>query len=104
MSNIREVKDGLTEQGTDEAWRYTIDTLPVNGTATGTPTLAVWDEKDWSVVTSTVVSGSCSLSGTIITTGIIQALRKDHIYFCRVTWSVGGSQTRSRYFRLIGKL
>ena len=102
-ANTREVKEGLIVQGVDEAWRYTLDTAPVSGTATGTPTLAVSDENGWSDVTSAVVSGVCTLNGTMITTGIIQTLHVDVTYRCLLTWSVGGSQTRSRYFRLRGE-
>jgi len=102
--NVREVKEGLISQGIDEAWRYTIDTAPVSGTATGTPTLVAWDEKDWSVVTSTITTGSLSLSGTTITTSIVQNLRLNATYRIRVTWSVGSGQTRSRFFRVRGEL
>lgn len=104
MSNIREVKEGLIEQGITEAWAYSFDTAPVSGTATGTPTLIVYDEKDGSDVTSTVVSGACSLASTTITTGIISALRVNRTYKCVVRWSVGSSQFRSRFFRLRGEL
>jgi len=102
-NNIREVKEGLISQGITEAWKYSFDTSPVSGTATGTPTLVVWDEKDWSDVTATVVSGACSLATTTITTGVISGLRLDRTYRCVVRWDVGGSQYRSRYFRLIGE-
>jgi len=103
MTSIREVQGGLIHQGADEAWRYAIDTAPYSGVATGTPTLVVYDEKDLSVVTATVVSGACSLAGTIVTTGIIQLLAIDHTYFCLVNWSVGGSQSRSCFFRIRGE-
>lgn len=103
-NNIREVKEGLISQGTTEAWKYSFDTAPVSGTATGTPTLVVYDEKDWSDVTATVASGACTLVGTTITTGVISALRKDRTYRCVVRWDVGSSQYRARYFRLIGEL
>jgi hypothetical protein len=93
----------MIAQGVDEAWRYTLDTTPVSGTATGTPTLTVYDESNWSDVTGTVVSGTCSLFGATITTGIISLLRRDATYFCLLNWSVGSSQTRSRFFRLRGE-
>ena len=103
-NNIREVREGLISQGTTEAWKYSFDTSPVSGTATGTPTLVVYDEKDWSDATSTVVSGSCTLVSTTITTGTISALRNGRTYRCVVRWDVSGGQYRSRYFRLIGEL
>lgn len=102
--NSREVKEGLIIQGADEAWRYSLDTSPVNGTATGTPTLTVYDENGYQNVTSTVVSGACTLVGTTITTGIIRYLLPDHTYKCIVQWSVSGGLVRSRYFRLRGEL
>jgi dihydrodipicolinate synthase/N-acetylneuraminate lyase len=100
--NNREVLEGLIEQGISEAWRYTIDTTPVAGTATGTPTLTVYDEKDQRDVTSDLVTGSCTLSAGVITTGIISALQLNRTYQCLVRWDVGASQFRSRYFRLRG--
>lgn len=103
-NNTREVKEGLISQGTTEAWKYSFDTAPVSGTAAGTPTLTVYDEKDGSDVTATVVSGTCTLIGTTITTGIISALRLARTYKCVVRWDVGGGQFRSRYFRIIGEL
>lgn len=104
MSSLREVLEGLVFQGVDEAWRYQIDTSPVSGTATGVPTMTVWDEADGSDVTASVVTDACSLNGTTITTAILYNLRRDHTYKCRITWSVGSGQTRSRYFRVRGEL
>lgn len=103
MSSIREVTEGLQVQGIDETWAYTLDTAPVSGTATGTPTLTVWDEKDWSDVTATVTSGSCSLNGTVITTAKLANLRLNQIVRVRVAWTISGGQTRSCYFRLQGE-
>lgn len=103
-SNIREVKEGLILQGIDEAWRYSFDTSPIAGTASGTPTAVAWDEKDNVNVSATVLSGTCSLSSTTITTSIVQSLRLARTYKIVVTWSVGASQTRSRYFRVQGEL
>lgn len=96
----REVLQGRLVLGATDAWRYTIETSTVSGTAQGTPTLTVYDVTNGAStdVTATVVSGACILNGTVITTGVIRNMTVGHEYKCVVVWFVGSSEYRSCYF------
>jgi hypothetical protein len=100
IGSNREVIEGLQVQGATVVRVYTIDVSNVAGTPSGTPTLTVYDEKDGENVTATVASGSCSLSGSIITTPTISSLRPDRTYYCVVLWSIGGGKFEDVFFRV----
>lgn len=96
----REVIQGLQPQGSNVARTYSVDVSNVAGTPTGTPTFKVYDEKTGEDVTSTVVTGASSLSGSTITTGRIGGLTPNRTYYCLLYWSIGSSKVEDGYFRV----
>jgi hypothetical protein len=103
---MRQVKEGIIAQGTTEAWQYQLDTAPVAGTATGTPTLTIYEDtaNSTDVTAALTTTPNCTLAGTVITTPVISGVGNGKQYRCVIRWSVGGGQFRSRYFILRGEL
>ena len=100
MASVREVTEGLQEQGIDEDIVYTIDVTNVGDTPSS-PVLVVKDEDDYfKDVTSTVVTaGSASVSSNIITLPSINSLTISRTYRCEVAFTLAGNDLE-HYFRI----
>lgn len=97
----REVVEGRLRQGSGEKIAYQLTTTPWGGTPTS-PALAVDDLTTGETVTSSVVSGSTTAAGDIITTGRIQTLTAGHLYRAEVTFISGGN-TFVAYFEILAE-
>ena len=93
MAVIREVKEGIQPQGVDEKIAYKITTTPW----ASSPTSIVVKAYDITVdgtrtdVTATVLSGSASVTGDVITLPLLQALTYGKTYRVEVQFTVTGN-------------
>lgn len=93
MAVIREVKEGIQRQGVDEKIAYKITTTPW----AASPTSVVVKAYDITVdgvrtdATSTVLSGSASVNGDVITLPLLQALTYGKTYRVEVQFTVAGN-------------
>lgn len=91
MGSSLEVKEGgLHRQGTDEEAIYTVTTTKW-GSSPSSPTVVVYDESDWSDVTSSVGAPTASASGDIITLTALTSLTKGHTYRIEVKFTTGSN-------------
>jgi len=100
MSSVREIKESLREQGTEEEITYTLTVPTTWGTPTGTPTVAVYsyDGAAYTDVTSTVVpAGSASIASQVITLPEIKLLTVDTLYRVEVKFSTSEGDVKEAY-------
>ena len=100
----REVLEQDITQGVDEEVAYNLTTTPWGSSPTGV-VITVWDitHNNRDNVTSTVTSGSPSVTGDIITLPVILDLEEDHVYRVEVKFTAGG-QVLEPYFFIYGQL
>jgi hypothetical protein len=100
MANFsREVVQGRQYQGDAEKIAYQVDVTNW-GASPSSPSVGVLDESQNNLdVTTSVTSGSPSVSGNIITLPVIQSLVIGHLYRVEVTFIIGGS-TEECYFEI----
>lgn len=101
----RRFKEGTWVQGQDEILAYTVLTTPWGGTPAGV-TVKIYDvtnQGQYDDVSASCLSGSSSASGDTITTALVQALVKDHVYRLEVKWTNSGN-TLEAYGIIKGEL
>ena len=103
MPNRREVTSGRQPQGASEIQPWTVTTTAWGSTPTS-PSVVAYDITDGSrlLVSGSVLSGSPSVSGDIITTPCILSLSPGHLYRFDVGFQTGG-KTLWAYFVLEGE-
>ena len=94
--SIREVAEGVQTQGADEKITYTITTTNW-ASSPGSVSQVVKDE-DGTDVTSSVTSGSTSVSGDVITLKAISSLTAGTRYRCEVQFTAGSGAPYECYF------
>ncbi len=94
--SIREVNQGLQTQGEDEKITYTIDTS--NWASSPASESMVVKNAAGTDVTSTVTTGSTSVSGDVITLKPISGLTADTRYKVEVKFTAGGGAPFECYF------
>lgn len=86
-----EVAEGRKTQGPDEQIAYTVTTTNV-GSSPSSVAVTAWDlTDDNKVVTGTVLNGSASVSGDVITTPTVQSLTAGRLYRIEVKFTSGGN-------------
>ncbi|HAM40556.1 MAG TPA: hypothetical protein DCP69_04275 [Candidatus Omnitrophica bacterium] len=92
MAVDRQVKEGRQRQGVDEEVYWKIDTTPWGGTPTST-SAAAYDVTGGirTLVTTTVLSGSTSVSGDDITLPKLSALTEGHVYRVEVKMTISSN-------------
>jgi len=95
----REVIEGTQLQGEDERIAYTINTAPWGGTPSGVAVVAKDKSANYAVVTGTVLSGSASVNGDVITCPVLGSLVRGHSYRIEVFF-VSGGQILEPYFNV----
>ena len=92
MAVSRQVKEGRQKQGTDEAIYYKLTTTPWGSTPTSTAA-ATYDITGGgrTDVTSTVMSGSTSVTDDIITLPKLSTLTAGHLYRVEVKFTVSSN-------------
>ncbi len=87
MATSREVQQGTQLQGVDEKIAYTITTTPWGSSPTNVSVVVKDASNNNTDVTSSVTSGSTTVSGDIITLLFIQMLTTLHIYRVEVKFT-----------------
>ena len=98
----RRVKESDLRQGEDEQIAYTVTTTPWGSSPTNVAVVAKDMTDNNAVVTSTVLSGSASVSGDVITTPKVQNLVAGHKYRIEVKFTASGNVLEC-YFELLGE-
>ena len=94
MSAIREVKEGKQYQGVDEYIAYNITTTPWGSTPTSVAVKAFLMGNPGTKgtdVTATVLTGSASVTGDIITLPALSALTLGRVYRVEVKFTCSGN-------------
>lgn len=94
----REVAEGIQTQGADEEITYTIDTTNWGVTAPTSPSMVVKAVSTGADVTSSVTSGSMSISGSVITLKPISNLSVGEGYRVEVQFTGGGYTPGEPFF------
>ena len=91
MAVVREVKESPLKQGVDEQIAYQLTTTPW-GSTPATITVAAYDVSDngRTLVTSTILSGTASATGDVITLPTVKSLTADKRYRIEVKFTAGG--------------
>ena len=98
----REVINGIQYQGIDESVFYTVDTAPWGGSPSALGH-EITDEEDYTAsLKSTMMTGTPSAVGDIITCPALSLVEEDKIYRIYVKFTIGGSAL-SGYFRVKGE-
>jgi len=95
---------GRVKQGIDETIYYTVTTTNWGSSPSGVEVVAydVTDDTSWSDVSDTVLSGSASASGDIITLPALSSLTDEHRYRIEVQFTAGGN-TLEAYFLVVAE-
>ena len=89
----REIVEGKLYQGVDEQIIYSLTTTPW-GSSPASVSVKAYDASDgYADVTATVLSGSVSVAGDIITLPKVKSLTLGHLYRIEVQFTVTGSAT-----------
>ena len=100
MANLREVTEGVQYQGVDEKVVYNVTSTPW-GTEPSAPT-AVLKDPDGDDVSATMLSGSASASGDVITTPQVLNLIAGELYRLEIIFTTGG-QILECYFEIMAE-
>ena len=88
-----EVAEGKLYQGADEQIVYSLTTTNWGSSPTSVSVKAYDVSNDYADVTATVLSGSASVSGDVITLPKVGSLTRGHVYRIEVQFTVAGSAT-----------
>ena len=86
----RQTKERDIVQGIEEEVVYTLTTTPWGSTPIGVSVKA-YDMSDYSDVSATVLSGSPSVSGDVITLPILESLTAGGMYRIEIQFTAGGN-------------
>lgn len=92
MAVSREVRESPVEQGADEQIAYRLTTTPW-GSSPGSVAVAAYDitENARTDVSSTVLSGSASVNGDVITLPVLKSLTAEHVYRVEIKFTCSGN-------------
>lgn len=76
----RRVKQSPMEQGSNESIVYEFDFTDVASGTPSSPAVTLYDDFG-NTITSTCVTGSPSVSGAIVSTGVVASLKPDYRYW-----------------------
>lgn len=100
MASIRAAIGSPRRQGVDERLAYTLTTTPFAASPTSASVLVKDISNAYTDVSASVLSGSPSIAGDVITTPLIQSLTAGHSYRVEVKFETSGSVTYEPYFEL----
>ena len=90
MANLREISEGLQCQGVNEEIVYGITSTPWGSSPTSIT--AVLRDPDFEDVSASMLSGSPSASGDVITTPKVLNLIAGELYRLEINFSSGGQK------------
>lgn len=96
--DAREVSEGKRYQGVDEQIVYTLTTTQWGSSPTSVTVAAFDVTNNEATVTSTVLSGSASVSGDVITLPTLKSLTLGHVYRIEVQFTSGGSVFEAYFY------
>lgn len=100
MALSRQVNEGTQAQGESESLKYRITTTPW-GTSPTAVAIVVKDTTDGNAdVSSTVLSGSTTTNGDVITLKALGSLTKNHLYRVEVQFTTSDGNTWECYFNV----
>lgn len=99
--SYRKIKESPWGQAEGEKIAYEIDVLPFGTAAPTSPSVTIFDPKGVDQSAS-LLAGSASVNGSIITTPFVQGLRKDQKYRLVIAWA-DGDALLSCYGEIIGE-
>lgn len=101
MSVTREVKEGRQKQGIREAIAHTVDTTPWGGTPSSV-TVKAWDITAGArtEVTSTVLTGTAVVVGSVITLPKLGSLTLGKLYRVECDFTIAGNAEGFYYEKL----
>ena len=85
------VSESPLEQGQDEEITYALTTTPWGSTPSAVSITAYDASASFGDVSSTVLSGSPSISGDVITFPVFKSLTMKHNYRVEIKFTVGGN-------------
>ena len=94
----RQVNEGTQVQGESESLRYAITTTPWGTTPTNVAVVAKDVTAGDTDVSSTVLSGSTTIAGDVITLKALGNLTKNHLYRVEVQFTTAYGNTWECYF------
>jgi len=89
----REIVEGKLYQGVDEQIIYSLTTTPWGSSPSSVSVKAYDATNDYADVTATVLSGSASATGDVITLPKVGGLTLGHLYRIEVQFTVTGAGT-----------
>lgn len=90
---------GRVKQGVDEQIYYTVTTTNW-GSSPASVTVTAYDVTDntsWTDVSDTILSGSASVSGDVITLPVVKSLTDAHRYRIEVQFTAGGNTLEAHF-------
>ncbi len=87
----RTVREGVQAQGIDEQTIYTVTTTPWGSTPTSVTVVAKDESAANQDVSSTVLSGTASVNGDVITLPVLKSLTQGHQYRIEVKFTCSGN-------------
>ncbi len=94
MADARECKESPLIQGKNEQIIYTLTTTPWGSSPTSV-SVVVKDTEDDSNVSATVLIGSATVAGDVITLPTLKNLTLNHNYRIRVKFTINGQVTEA---------
>ena len=93
MAVARAVVESPLNQGEDEQIAYTLTTTPWGASPSSVAVTAEQKQgaRNWTDVTSTVLSGSASVASDVITTPIVKSLTEGNTYRILIKFTSGGN-------------
>lgn len=91
-TTVREIKEGIQEQGTEEIIVYTL-TVPTTWGVPASPSAKIYSYLDstYTDTSSTNMSGSASVNGQVITLPSVTSLVEETLYRVEVKWTSSGN-------------
>ena len=102
MAVRRTVAEGVQRQGVDELLYYSVTTTPWGSTPASVTVVAkdITDPYNITTVTGTVLSGSASVNGDVITLPAVTALTAGHKYKVEVKFTDSNSNVWECYIEV----
>lgn len=100
MANVRAAIGSPKPQGVDERLPYAITTTAWASSPTSASVVVKDATNNYADVSASVIVGSPSISGDVITTPLIQSLSSGHTYRVEVKFITSASITYETYFEL----
>ena len=100
-AGVREIAEGTLYQGVDEQIVYTLTTTNWGSSPSGVSVKAYDAAAPDTDISSTVLSGSPSTAGDVITLPTVKALSEGHRYRIEIQFTIAGAATPFEAYAII---